>query len=346
MAKIRRVIRKRQPANDASFDERLWPVNVALLVLASFLTGMALAYLDPEDARWWANRWTWLIVIPAWTIGMMVALRMVSHRALRRAVQFAAVLSVIVHVVLLIVSLQSTIFSGDKKQPVAKRDLVDTTPKATLPEYAQHHFDDPQQRPQQDYERPVETKTPEAKTQEIARQETQPTQPREAQPTPVPESQPTQTPNIVQRQQAGETAPRASDQASKLSRRLAPPVVQPNQLADAPSSTPAASAATPARQEPTPTPTESRPTPRQTTRAQIQPAAPPIDVPPTQSTTPAAVARRSPEVAKLPDSTSAPTRVRRSRGSDERQTAQPHPTCGTPNDVPVPRKVSLTPSPP
>src|SRR5512138_510002 len=41
-------------------------------------------------------------------------------------------------------------------------------------------------------------------------------------------------------------------------------------------------------------------------------------------------------------STAAPTRVRLSRGSSEWQTAQPHPSCGTPKLVPVPRKVSFT----
>ena len=42
-------------------------------------------------------------------------------------------------------------------------------------------------------------------------------------------------------------------------------------------------------------------------------------------------------------STSAPERVRWSRGSVERQTAQSQPIWGTPNDVPVPRKVSRIP---
>jgi hypothetical protein len=40
------------------------------------------------------------------------------------------------------------------------------------------------------------------------------------------------------------------------------------------------------------------------------------------------------------DSRTAPERVRLSRGSVERQTAQSHPIWGTPNDVPVPRNVS------
>ena len=44
----------------------------------------------------------------------------------------------------------------------------------------------------------------------------------------------------------------------------------------------------------------------------------------------------------IPVSTNAPTRMRLSRGSGERHTAQPHPIWGTPKLVPVPRKVSLT----
>src|SRR5437763_15177113 len=41
-------------------------------------------------------------------------------------------------------------------------------------------------------------------------------------------------------------------------------------------------------------------------------------------------------------STTAPTRLRVSRGSGERQTSQWQPSCGTPKLVPVPRKVSFT----
>src|ERR671921_573233 len=41
-------------------------------------------------------------------------------------------------------------------------------------------------------------------------------------------------------------------------------------------------------------------------------------------------------------STAAPTRLRLSRGSAEWQTAQLHPSCGTPKLVPVPRNVSFT----
>jgi hypothetical protein len=41
--------------------------------------------------------------------------------------------------------------------------------------------------------------------------------------------------------------------------------------------------------------------------------------------------------------TAAPERVRLSRGSADRQTAQSQPIWGTPKDVPVPRNVSRMP---
>ena len=49
-----------------------------------------------------------------------------------------------------------------------------------------------------------------------------------------------------------------------------------------------------------------------------------------------------PAAGPPPVSTTAPWRVRRSRGSGDVHAAQSHPTTGTPNDVPVPRKVSFT----
>jgi hypothetical protein len=45
-------------------------------------------------------------------------------------------------------------------------------------------------------------------------------------------------------------------------------------------------------------------------------------------------------IAAPPASTSAAERLRLSRGSADRHTAHEQPIWGTPNDVPVPRKVS------
>ena len=66
MAKIRRIIRKLETPHDASLDEQAWPVNVALVLLGAFSLGASLAYLRFDDARPWANAFTWLLVLFSW----------------------------------------------------------------------------------------------------------------------------------------------------------------------------------------------------------------------------------------------------------------------------------------
>src|SRR4051812_41428815 len=80
MAKIRRIIRKLETPHDASFDEQAWPVNVALVVLGGFSLGASLAYLRLDDPRWWANAWTYVVLIPAIVGGSMLAFRFISSK--------------------------------------------------------------------------------------------------------------------------------------------------------------------------------------------------------------------------------------------------------------------------
>ena len=44
MANIRRVVRKVPPSAAHYFDEQLWPIYIALVVLGGFLMGVTLAY--------------------------------------------------------------------------------------------------------------------------------------------------------------------------------------------------------------------------------------------------------------------------------------------------------------
>ncbi|MFM9117494.1 MAG: hypothetical protein ACKOU6_15165, partial [Planctomycetota bacterium] len=239
MANMKRIIRKVDRSAESSFDERLWPVNIALLVLASFLVGMSLAYLRFDDPRWYANAWTSVIGVPLLVLSLMIALRFIQGRTLRRAAQLAAVVSAIIHCLFILMSLESTIFSSSDERNKSRRDLVESPPPVTIPEYAQHHFVDPQQRPQQDFEKPVEVEVPQRAVDEVARQDTQPDNlPRESQPIAVPNSQPTLKPNITPRSATSETAPRASEQSSQLSRRQAAPTERPNQTVDVPQSVP------------------------------------------------------------------------------------------------------------
>lgn len=307
MAKIRRIIRKLPAPEQKAFDEQLWPVNVALLVLASFLVGMTLAYRRFDDPVWYANAATWLVGIAVFTAFTMLALRFVKSRTLNRVVQLATILSILAHVIFLIFALESTIFATRNKDVAAKPQLVDKPPPVTIPEYAQHHFADPQTRPKQDFEKPVETETPDPPAEEVARQETQPEPPqREPQPTPVPDPQPTREPNLVKKAQTGETSPRASEQASQLSRRTATSAVRPNQTADVPKPSTAQ-----AQPTPQPQPTVERPdTPpvvrRETTAQPNRPAPTAEPATPVERPT-SAVARRTVEPTATPETSATPT---------------------------------------
>ena len=77
MAKIRRVIRKTKPAAKTPFDEQLWPVILAMFLLAGFMVGTVLASLDFNAPRWFANASTWLFAIPIIICLLIWALRYV-----------------------------------------------------------------------------------------------------------------------------------------------------------------------------------------------------------------------------------------------------------------------------
>lgn len=358
MAKTRRIVKKAQFQPGRAVDERLWPVNVALAVLTAFVMGMVAVYRQPNDV-WYRSSWFWLVAIPLISGGAMLGLRFLDNRTVRRAAQLATVLSLLVHILFLLWSIESTLFGVKATPETAARKPQDRRPKVVVPEYAQHHFNDPLERPQQDYEKPVETKTPDPPAPEVARQETQPEPPMPVEqptPTPEPQTQPQQAPANVAKQQAAETAPRASEQAAKLSRNTTPSRELPNQTATIATPTPPVPAVSP-RQEPSPTTQATARTPTQpaerstntpTPRSEPTPS-PPTPSPPTPTPSPAdtKVVRRSVDSpqppATMPDPATAATvlprqtsQPRNSPSSVVTAAAAPAPSRQTTPDAPQP----------
>jgi hypothetical protein len=301
MAKIRRVIRKVMPAAGAAFDDQLWPVYVALLVLGGFLVGVDLAYLRFNDLRFFYNAWTWLFVIPIVLGGAMIGLRYISSRMVRRTMQFALVISVLIHVLFIIIAVECFIFSryGTIIPPVA--DLVRPKRVVTVPDYQKWQLD-PQERQKQELLKPVETETPEPMPEEVQRQETKPDEsPVEPQPTPVPEQEQTVKPNEVKKTEQSETAPRHSEQQAKLSRQsnTAQPTVAQNVAAPQVSQQ--------AVKQPTTPESQVTPVQRQTTESQMQRAT--VDPEPTTVTQNRTVELNKQQTQQTPDvqSTAAPT---------------------------------------
>jgi hypothetical protein len=309
MAKFRRVVRKVGRQQGDVFDEQLWPTYIALVVLGSFSMGVSAAYLKFTDTPWYANALIWLTLIPLSVVGVMLCFRYVDNRAFRRSMQFSIVVCATLHLAIIVQMIETTLFAPREKPPVTAQ-VVEARPPKILNEYHPSQLLPDEDRPRNDFERPVETETPQPvpKPEEVDRQQAEHETTPPPQPVPVPESVPTTEPNVIRRQEVNQAAPRQAATASKLSRQSKPSELKiSQQLIEAtPAPTeqargaPTQAAASPikkqessdavARQAPAePTTTQDRPTPE--------------------------VSRRSPTDSPQPEATSTPTL--------KRQIAQP-----------------------
>lgn len=219
MQSRKHTVRKVPPPVKPPVEEQLWLVNIALGLLAAFIAGSLAAYLPFDEPRWYLNAKTWLIAVPLTLAVTMWGLRLVSARAVRRTVQLAAILSLLVHVVLMIASFDWRLLAENPKKPrpstAAKKRAV-----VTLPEYHPHHFQSPDQRQQQEYEKPVETKAPEADSQSTLPRDEQVAQPaRDEQPIPVVNPVQQAQADISLRRSQSLAEPRQARELSQLSKQ-------------------------------------------------------------------------------------------------------------------------------
>ena len=232
----RRIVRKLDIRRYRPLEERLWPTLVALALLAGMSMGTVAAYLRADDARWFANAWTWMVAIPLAALLTAFWMVVVDRGQRRRPVQLALVLGMIVHLVLLIACLEShlvTDWMDRVRSPAAK--VVARPEKATA---VPRRFR-PQVQPvpaPKDWERPVATEPRiEVPPQKVVRKtESRPETSIQPQPRPVPEPRPTIRPEKVARREprpspttpaapsearrSTEAAPRASSRPQVLAR--------------------------------------------------------------------------------------------------------------------------------
>ena len=209
----RRVVRKLEVRRFQPVEERLWPTLVALAILTGMAMGTAVAYLRPDDARWYANSWTWVVAIPLGSLLATFWLVVVDRGRRRRPVQLAAVLGILVHLVLLIACLESTMMVAWVRQQLVQREPAVRPRRApAIPKTFQ-----PKVTPvpaEREWERPVAVE-PETKVQPqkiVRRTQERPETPVQRQPRPVPQPTPTVKPERVVRDQ---TRPSPQAQASR-----------------------------------------------------------------------------------------------------------------------------------
>src|SRR5262245_15639072 len=161
MAKIRRVVRRVASPEGRYFDEQLWPIYIALVVLGCFSMGVSAAYLQFSGVPWYANAWTSLIGIVLVVAGFMVAFRLVDNRWIRRSMQLSIVLCAILHVALIVELIETRISIARYDTTQSEIGVLERRPPKVVYEYHSSQLLPAADRPQQDFERPVATQSSE-----------------------------------------------------------------------------------------------------------------------------------------------------------------------------------------
>ena len=125
------------------------------------VAGSITAYLPFAESPWYRNAATWLLSLPLVVGGLMWWLRRLNTRTVRRAVQLATILSLLVHLFMFLGSLDWWLL-GNLQAKRQRNPRPQPRQIVTIPEYHAHHFAKAQDRPQEEYEKPVEAPMPEA----------------------------------------------------------------------------------------------------------------------------------------------------------------------------------------
>ncbi|MEX2186424.1 MAG: hypothetical protein WD875_06510 [Pirellulales bacterium] len=229
---VKRVVRRMDVGRPAGIDEQLWPVNVALLLLAAFVEGVIIARLDFGDPRLLYNAWTWTATLLL-SVGFGVWLvQRLDNRRVRRSVQLATVLSLLFHVVL-VVLINKDYLLALVTEPEPPQEISEPETFA-MPVLAPNA-------PPQDFERPPETPTPDDNDRAPARNEppVEPKLPSEPTP-PAPMPEQPDKPNLPKLPRPEPPTPRQNETPSQRSRNDAPSPNDPQTRADAPRVDPSA----------------------------------------------------------------------------------------------------------
>ena len=163
------------PAVDA-IDEPVWPVNVLLVVLGSFVTGLIVSQGDFETSDPLRNGYVHLAIV-GWLALLLSMAAAFLGRVVQRRIQIAILLSMLVH-------LGVCWGMREYRLPVAPSELIAKTeptplpPLAKLPEYRVRV---PKARvaaeKREEFEKPLPTDLPDTKLPDIQRQAAPPSKP-------------------------------------------------------------------------------------------------------------------------------------------------------------------------
>jgi hypothetical protein len=213
----RTTVRRYVPRRRIVFDEQQWPVNIVLVVLGGFLIGGILAYQRFDDPRWYASPWLSLTLVLFLITTTMMTLRMIDNRKFKRTMQFSVVVCAIVHLVMLIYSVESMIFSKGWNSPIANKQLVRKKQRKQM----EYHPTPQQQADKPDFLKPIDSEVPEPTPPEVERQQQEdPVAPEPVEQQPQPDPQPQVKPEVVRKNSSPNSSmARQSDTSSRLTKR-------------------------------------------------------------------------------------------------------------------------------
>ena len=229
MAESTRKIRRVTTAKVADFDDQIWPINVAILILAGFIAGLIVTYSRFDEPRLLLNTWFLLFTL-ALTAGLAFWAVIRFQGNVRHRVLFCTVISLLVHLWIVMYAAREYVELMAEKEKEAKEALLREQQRELIPVpvYPDDVMDFP--RRQQSFEVPIPVTPPE------------PIQPLAVERPPVeveirPEARPTEEPETPQQQVRPTTpqrrepsAPRRADQAGReISRQPLKEQLLPNE---------------------------------------------------------------------------------------------------------------------
>lgn len=207
------------PRPVVTFDDRLWPVIAALVLLAGIGAAIIVTRANFDDPRLWTNGWTWLGSLAVLTLLLIGGVSRLDPS--RRGLQLAAVLSLIFHILLFMsLNQQRLIALAEFRSPL--KPLPEPIEPYRAPDY---HIRAPED-PIEEHEKPVATRLPEEEPAELDRHEKQrlEEQPPASRPTSLEGTEPEVQPHAVPLRQVEEAAPRLAEFSSEMSRTEPRPV--------------------------------------------------------------------------------------------------------------------------
>jgi hypothetical protein len=205
------------PTELEEVDQQFWTIIVALCSLTAAAAGAMLGLAD----GWW--KWGGLVALPAALAGSIVLFRRLGNQRLRRSLQFGAILSLAIHLVIVLVSSRIAIFGGytpvvqPQAQPRHRPRVVHVAAEA------------PARRVWQETNRVALANPTDDASME--RTERQPTATQRSQPLPVVDAEITVDPELVRREQTVHSSARTemdSGQPARTREIVAPETAETN----------------------------------------------------------------------------------------------------------------------